>query len=244
MFTNTKFLILGLTVLLMANQGFSQQGKEPEIEQKLSLNFGVFSYTSFKKNSIEDKVNFKPVLSLTYNNRYEIGFSYINLYKSADQKMPHSPSNSINLEENKAYFGAYFKGYFGKEQNLTCQIGYNKLEHNNEQYDLITGYYNPNSPTELSNERTKVNMYTHQKIISITGGYSFKITPQFFIEPQLAYLIVNRESSYYNAIVNNTADLNAYPDNNFEVRPGGTEKFNDFQFSLTLTYRFTLIKQE
>lgn len=247
MITNTKLLILSLVALLMTNQAFSQLEDEiePEVEQKLSLNLGVFSYTSFKENSIEDKINFRPVLSLTYNNRYEIGFSYINLFKTGDHKKAHTLNfNNVTLEENKSYLGAYAKGYFGKNQNFTCQVGYNKVEHNHEQHDFITGYHNPNSPTEISNERKTYNLYTRQKTFYIGGGYSYKVTPQFFIESQIAYLSVNRTRSNYHAIVNNTAFLHEYPYNTYEVRSGEKQTFNDIQFSLTFTYRFTLIKKE
>lgn len=246
MIKNTKLLILGFTTLLMTYQSFSQvdSDTEPEVEQKLSLNLGVYSYNSFKENSIEDKINFRPVLSFTYNNKVEIGFSYINLYKNMHHKMPHLPQgNSISLDENKSYFSTYLKGYFGKEQNFTCQVGYTKLEHNNEQHDFITGYYHPNS-TELSNERDQYKLYTRQNAISISGGYLYKVAPQFFIEAQVAYINVSRTQSNYNASVKNTADLSVYPANIYNILKGEKETFNDLQISLTITYRFTLIKKE
>lgn len=242
MITNTRFIILGLMALLMTNQGFSQEENEtkPEKEQKLSLNLGALSYLTLNSNTIENRFNLKPVLSLNYKKRIEVGVSYLKIARTLNA-VPDHPEIKINKDQS--YIGAFIKGYFGKAHNYSFQVGYNRIEHTLDEFEFITGYHYPNKPTELSNRPKEFTTYTYKNWLSIAGGYSFKLSSQLYIEPQLAYHFANKEEATYDKNIKNLDDLSAYPDNEYKLVIHDKEKFNEFQINLIITYHIPLIKE-
>lgn len=232
-------ILFGL--LLITSSIFAQNEEEKTpVDQKLSFNISAWGYYTLNSDEIlEDQVNFKPVASLTFENTYEIGISYLKEVRST--KQPFNPN--INLETNNSFLGYYAKFYTGNKKEISFQIGYNKLRKDTEFYDFVTGNYS-DDPSEISNQKTKFTLYTEQKWFSISVGYSYNISPQFFIEPQIAYHIVNETQLRYSSSVANSTDLIAYPANQYIANKLQTESYNRYQINVMVTYRFTVIKKQ
>ncbi len=244
----SKFKIIILSGLFLVSTNIFAQNIElvAPVEQELSFNLGVWGYYTFSGlETIEEKINFKPLASFTYKNRYEVGLSYLKFSKTVDGDY-FSPD--ITFTDDNTFFGYYGKYYAGKKNEISIQIGYNKLSHNYEGYDYLTGLYSEtiDDVTSLyeANKKTKFDLYTSQTWVSFSAGYSFNIAPQFYLEPQLAYHNVKEETIRYRSMVTNTADLSAHPDNHYSISDPRTTTYNRFQINLIATYRFTAIKKK
>lgn len=165
--------------------------------------------------------------------------------KTEDQKDPSTPTTEVSLSSSNMTLGAFVRYYVSN--NVFAELEVSSMTSKNDQYDFITALRTEKGPNGepivdpatgeykyiKNNEREVFELSNTATNFGLGIGYTIVFKEHFALEPYVKLQLTSGDETTYNATVNNTADLTAHPDNQYEL---STQKFNETAFNLGVNF--------
>lgn len=216
-------------------------------QNKISLNVGGnMDVLANSNNSFQAT----PFISLSFFDRVEIGgFSvptskkyHSDLFVIADQSIhKHNDFGSDRLVHS------FLKVYLGRDRNFTLSFGGINHYKTEEKLGLITAYRETTildafgmPIVEQTNELERIPQVNDVSIGYFGIGYNMELFPNLYFNPELRYRAGEKTEKIYHTEIFDQNDEYSI-DNRYTLANRYT-KFSDFTFSISVSYRFGLLK--
>lgn len=215
-------------------------------QNKLSINVGGFAdlVSTTKGNRFAI-----PQISLTYNDRIEIGGFLYNTSGEHHPDLIQFTENELNVSDRPhrdLIFNGYLKVYLGQDRKYSLSAGGYSKYLTKERIDYFSDYREIYKNAQgipvmaLTNELERIPLFTDVSIAYIGFGYNFEVLKNLYLEPELRFRRLGRVQSVYISDIGTPLDPKDI-DNRYKVSKHDWNS-TDLALSISLTYRIGLIK--